>query len=409
MRKLLLLFLVLFFSSGAFAACNYYLLEAQSNYSTLPANVFSGDIISLNVPLKNTSETCSAVDVNASIALNDNFFEAVNLSDNVSAVNANETKSVSFSFKVKDSAFPGTYKIPVKLQYTNVVTSVEETFELSLDVLACYSLDVKNISYSVDSVYAGEEVKVFADVENTCSGAARDVSVQLRPVTNSSFEPFIVLSGNLLQVGDILPGKSERVSFLLKPIADAEPKIYVFGVDANCFDCEKVFSDTVSFEVLAKPKLIFSGIDFSNESRSDAKDIFAGENFSFSVQLDNIGKEPAKAVKVSVSAGGGLAGSKENFVGNIDPDDSGSAVFDLSFLPNANAGEHKSVILVEYLDEKGAVQQVSEGYSFYVAQRPSDIFGWIVLLFLLIIVLVILYFLVKMVFRQLAMQKTKLR
>ncbi len=194
MKKLLLLFLVLFFSTSAFAACNYYLLEAQSNYSTLPSNVFSGDTISLNVPLKNTSETCSAVDVNASIALNDAVFEAVNLSDNVSAINASETKSVSFSFKVKGSAFPGTYKIPVKLQYTNFITGVEETFELSLDVLACYSLDVKNVSYSVESVYAGKEVELFADVENTCSGAARDVSVQLRPVTNSSFDPCIVLS-----------------------------------------------------------------------------------------------------------------------------------------------------------------------------------------------------------------------
>ncbi len=409
MKKLLAGLFFLFLSFSVSAACNYYLLDVQSSYTTLPSQVFSGDTLSLNVPLKNNSLTCAAEKVSGSIALNDKYFEAVSLDDAVSQLNAGDTKSVSFTFKVKGTAPPGTYKVPLKLTYANGLSVSEETFELSLDVLACYSLDVENIVYAPESVYAGESVKLSAGVRNSCSGAARDVSVQLKPVTNSSFDPFIVLSSNVLQVGTILPNSSVPVSFELKPIKDAGPQIYVFKIDANCYGCDRVFSDTVSFEVLAKPELIFSGVDFSNGTRADAKDFLPGDSFSFSVQLDNIGKKAAKAVKVSLVLDGQIVGSKENFVGNIDPSDSGSSVFDLTVLQSASVGEHKAVIVVGYLDETGQGRELSQDYSFYVSAAPSNLFGWIVLLVLLIVVLVVLFFLVKMVFRQLALQKGKLK
>ena len=409
MKKFLAALFFLFLSFSASAACNYYLLDVLPSYSTLPSQVFSGDTLSFNVPLKNNSLTCAAENVYSSIALNDRYFEAVSLDDNVSQLNAGDTKSVSFAFKVKDTAPPGTYKIPLKLQYINGYSVSEETFELSLDVLACYSIDIEKIVYSPESVYAGESVKLSAGVRNSCSGASRDVSVQLKPVTNSSFDPFIVLSSNVLQVGTILPNSSVPVSFELKPIKDAVPQIYVFKIDANCFGCERVFSDTVSFEVLARPELIFSGIDFSNATRANAKDFLPGDSFSFSVQLDNIGKTAAKAVKVSLVLDGQIVGSKENFVGNIGPSDSGSAVFGLIVLQSAQVGEHKFTIVVSYLGEAGQEKQLSQDYSFYVSQLPSNLGEWIVLLVLLIVVLVVLYFLVKMVFRQLALRKSKLR
>lgn len=406
---MLFLFLLLFFSSFASAACNYYLLDVQADFSTLPSNVFPGDIVSLNISVKNNSETCSAQKISAVAVLNEKYFEPLNASDSIDAVSGGEAKPAVFSFKVMAGTPPGSYKFPIKLSYFNFSTVVEETFELVLDVKECFSLDVKNISFSPEIAYAGAQFKIFADVFNSCSAVARDVSVQLVPVTNSSFEPFVVLSSNLVQVGDILPAGSAPVFFTIKPIEDADPKIYVFRLDANCLECSKSFSDTFSFEVLAKPKLIFSGADFSNETRKDAKNIFAGETFSFSVQLDNIGKKTARAVKVVLSTDTQLVGVSESFVGNIDPNDSGTAVFSLTVFPNASVGEHKAKIVVQFLDELGQVQEISEDYSFFIVQPPSNIFGWIVLLALVIIALVVLYFLVKMVFRQLALQKSKLR
>lgn len=412
MKKFLLLFLFsVFLASFVSAQCSFFLLNVKSDYTSLPSNIFPGDNVNLNVGLENASETCSAQEINARIALNEKYFDFApeGIVDAVSVINSSESKPVIFSFTVKESAPAGTYKIPITLEYKNSGAQVAKTSFLYLDVKECFSLDVQNISYSVDPVYAGEEMKIFADIKNSCSGSARDVVAELKPVTNSTFDPFILLSSNVLQVGNISFGESIPVSFSLRPIKGAEPGIYVFELDANCFDCKKIFGDTFSFEVLAKPDLIFSGIDFSNETRSDAKNIFAGESFSFSVQLDNIGKETAKAVKVNVVIDDEVVGSKENFVGNIDPDDSGAAVFDLTVLPIAREGEHTATINVEYLDETGQLQSVSDSYPFFVTSPPSNIFGLIFLLILVIIVLVILYFLVKMVFRQLALRKSKFR
>ena len=224
----------------------------------------------------------------------------------------------------------------------------------------CFSLDVSSFKFSPLQPYAGEKFDLIADVSNTCSGMARSAGAELKKSDSTSFDPFVLLSPNTVKIGDILPGLSKTVTFSLMPISDAEPGVYNFNIDLNCYDCTTKTSK-ISFEVLSRPAVIFSGIDLSIEGRDGAY-ILPGDSFSVSVQLDNIGKEQAKAVKVYMIVDDGITGVKEAFVGNIDKDDSGAAIFDLVMQPTVSAGAHNAVIKVEYLDETGAKQEIAENY-----------------------------------------------
>lgn len=397
----------LFFSISVLAAQPFYLLEVQDNFSTLPGKPFPGDTVSLVATVKNLTSNVTAFDVNASISLNEDVFESVKTFESIGDISSEQVKQVGFVFKIKESAIPGTYRIPLTLSYLSGSSQVSDSFDLNILVNECFDLDVKDIFYSPSKVYAGSKITIGGFVENSCSGFARRVSVELLPVTNDSFDPFIVLSSNLLEMGIIAPFESKAFSFDLEPIANAPPKVYVFEIQSNCLDCEEVVSDNVSFEVLGKPWVIISGTDLSVDARGDSKNIMQGDNFSFSVQVDNIGKEKAKAVKVVLETTEDITGAKESFIGNVDPDDSSAAVFDLTVSPNATVGQNPAKIIVEYFDETDTNQATVHEFVFFVNERPAE--SPIVLIFLLIVLLVVLYFVLKLVFRQLSLRKAKLQ
>ncbi|MDO8633848.1 MAG: hypothetical protein Q7K34_00985 [archaeon] len=399
--------LFLFFAVSVSAAQAFYLLEIQDDFSTLPGKPFPGDTVSLVVTIKNLTSNTTAFDVNAGISLNEEVFESIKSLEYVGNIQSEQVKQVGFKFRVKESAIPGTYRIPVTLSYLSGSSLVTDSFDLNILVNECFNLDVKGIFYSPSKVYAGSKIILGGFVENSCSGFARRASVELLPVTNDSFDPFIVLSSNRLEVGTIAPFESKPFSFELEPAANADPRVYVFEITADCLDCESVASDKVSFEVLGKPWVIISGTDLSVDARSDSKSIMQGDNFSFSVQVDNIGEEKAKAVKVLLETTNDITGSKESFIGNIDPGDSSAAVFDLSVKPDASLGGQPVKIIVEYFDETDSNQVAVHDFAFFINARPPE--SPVLLIVLLITLFGVMYFVLRLVFRQLSLRKAKLQ
>lgn len=405
MKKFLLFFL-LFFPVVVHAQL-YYILDVSDNFSSVPSKPFPGDVVSLVAEIKNVGSSRTAFDVNARLSLNPQIFEELGVVQNVGGIKSNSSTQVAFSFMIKDSALPGSYTIPLELTYVNGSEIVTDYFDVNFTVNECFGLDVTDVSYLPQKVYAGEEIIVSAGVSNVCSGVARDVSLELVPVTNSSFDPFVLLSSNVLELGNILPGNSKNASFNLQPVSNASPGIYVFELKATCLDCDAGTSDKVSFEVLGRPWLIVSGTDFSITARKDSKDLRQGDVFSFSVQLDNIGKEKARAVKASIVVDDGVVGAKDSFVGNIDPDDSGSAIFDLAIIDGAKQGYHPVKIVIGYVDEAGLEKSVEADYTFFVNQKPAE--SPVFLVVLLIVLFVVIYFVLRLVFRQLSLRKAKLQ
>ena len=205
--------------------------------------------------------------------------------------------------------------------------------------------------------------------------------------------------------------QDKKVSFSMLLGDKVMSDTYVFSLDVNCDDCSKIFSNQFSFLALGRPELVFSSIEYSVEGALGSdKQIMAGSPFTLSIQLDNIGKEKAKGVEVSIDFGKGILGAGKSFLGNIDPDDSGAAVFSLTAASDVNPGPQAGTIAVTYTDELGGKKSFSESYSLFVNhQPPTSPVVYIVILILVLAVLGVLYLIIRFVFRQLAIRKAQSR
>jgi len=409
-ETLFVLVTILFFAALVAAQTPYYSLQVNPNPFYSPSNPFPGDEVVYSVKIEGKAASSGDTqDVNAEIVFNEDLFEPIISKDSLGQIKQGDSKQAVFNFRVKEETPAGLYKFPVRLTYNNKAGTVVEIFDVNFLVKQCFSLDIGRFNLSPMQPYAGEKFNINIDFINTCSGIIRSATAELKKSDSSSFDPFVLLSPNNVKIGDLSPGQSKTVAFSLMPISDAEPGVYNFNIDMNCYDCTTKISK-ISLEVLSKPFVIFSGIDLSIEGREGAR-LFPGDSFSVSVQLDNIGKEQAKAVKVYFLADDGITGSKESFVGNIDEDDSGAAIFDLVVQPTASSGTHNAVIKVEYLDETGKKQEIAENYSIDISQGDilPLIISLIFLLILLAVVLGIAYFILRMFLRQKAMQKAGMK
>jgi len=98
------------------------------------------------------------------------------------------------------------------------------------------------------------------------------------------------------------------------------------------------------------PKLGIAGI------RLDPARVHKGEDFTLSVQLENLGAGDAKSVKAKI-------GSRSDFLGTISANDIGSAIFDL----HADSdGTYKMPLEVNYTDKSGNAFNLSDEVTIFV-------------------------------------------
>jgi len=406
MKKLSLIFLLLMTTSFAFAG-QLEILNVK-NASTIPSKIFPGDLVTLTFDVQNISGTGQGTtDINVNIELNQNDFQIIKGSEFISELKSKGTKTVSVRFRAKDNALPGNYTIPIFLEYFSGKDLIIQLEEVDFDVSACNELKVGDFKLSNPRPHIGTQLIIEAPVSNDCATSARDVTVELKSVTNSTIEPFVVTSGTVKKFGNILPGETENVKFSILITDNVEAKTYVFSIDANCDLCGTTFSNKFSFQVLGKPNLVFSNIEYSVDTPAGSStQIMPGSQIILSVQLDNIGEEKAKNVSVTLKFDDSVTGSTKSFLGNIDPDDSGAAIFNLTTSFNARSGEHGGLIIVSYIDELGVEKEFTEDYSLFVNEAaPTSPIVYIFILVLLAVVLALVYFIVKFIFRQLALRK----
>ncbi|MAG18282.1 MAG: hypothetical protein CL944_02310 [Candidatus Diapherotrites archaeon] len=381
-----------------------------STHTSIPSTIYAGDLVAVNVNIDNLSGVGQAAnDIHVSLQLNENDFEIIDVEENIDSIKAKGSKTVSVRFRVKEGTLPGVYKLPVSMDYFSGTDKLNQVDTIDLLITSCNTLNISEIDLSNFKPHINDSLVVTANIENNCSTAARDVEISLLPVTNTTIDPFIVAADSI-KIGDILPGEEQKARFNLQITNKVDTQTYVFSIDANCDSC-KTASNSFSFQVLGRPELVFSNIEYSVENAlGNDSQIMQGSLFTFSVQLDNIGEEKAKAVSISVDFDEAIVGTSKSFLGNIDPDDSGAAIFNLSTAFDANPGETPGTITVNYIDELGVEQSFTENYPLYInAAPPTSPIVWIFLLILIIVVLALVYFIIKFVFRQLALRKAQSR
>ncbi len=401
MKKIFVLsILLLLFSTQVFGAMYSYYLLGLDSVTYKPDTVYAGNEVAIAATIENNTVN-KAKDIALSLMTGGNF-EAIDVEKEIAIISGGSSETVVFRIKAKEGVPAGAYTLPLKLTYNNFDDVIEDTENITITVSEIYRIAIDELTVSNYYPHIGEEVTVKAYIKNTGSIEARNVSVDFALVGEDDFGEFIVLSETSEDLGLIDEGATESVEFKIKPSEKITPNIYSFSLNADCLDCDEEADETFSVQVYGLPDLIISGIDYSIKG-IDSKNLLQGNSFSLSVQLDNLGEEDAKKVEIEIETPEGILGTKKSYAGSIEADDSSAGLFDLIVDKTAKTGYQDIKITVNYLDELNQPQSMTENFSLYLGETPPE--SPIGLLIAVLLILVALYFIIKMVFRQLAIRK----
>jgi len=403
MRKMFVLtVLLLLLSTQVFGGSySYYLLKVNS-VTYKPSTVYAGNEVAVAATIKNNTVN-RAEDIILTLMTGENF-EDIDVEKELGVIPGGSSETVVFRIKAKEGVPAGAYNLPLHLKYNNFDDVIENTENITITISEVYRIAIDELKVSNYYPHIGEEVTVKAYLKNTGSIEARNVLVNFSLVGEDDFGEFIVLSETNEDLGLIDEGAIKSVEFKLKPSEKITPNIYSFSLSASCLDCANDADETMSMQVYGFPDLFISGVDYSIKG-IDSKNLFQGNSFSLSVQLDNLGEEDAKKVEIEIETPEGILGTKKSYVGSIEADDSSAGLFDLIINRSAKTGYQDILITVNYLDELSQPQSMTENFSLYLGETPPE--SPIGLLIVVFLILIVLYFIVKMVLRQLAIRKMK--
>ncbi len=402
-KRILLAVLLLLSISYAYEISDYGKQVVVEDYSVIPTQPYPGDIITLAVDLKNRGSYYAVVDVNAVLSLTSEF-EPIQTIATVKGINAQSTITVFFKFKVKDSVPYGIYQLPMEVSYLRENTTMQrkDSFNIPVEIHKKVKLSIAEINFE-KKLHLKDTWQVEVVVKNTGNAEARNVNIKLSS-SNSNLSNFIPLSKTNYYIKTLAANETSKAVFKLYVSEKISPGIYSFTLEASA-DEASTEKETLNIEVKGRPNIIISGTDFTIEGRRGKK-IYPGDIVTIALQLDNIGEETAKAVRVEAEFGKEFVGGKTSYVGNIDADDSGTAIFDITVGKSAKEGAHKIKFKINYLDEEGKEQSLNAETELVIQKMPETPL-WI-LLIEVIVILVIVYFIVKQIFAYLSIRKIKI-
>lgn len=136
---------------------------------------------------------------------------------NIASISYNSMKLVDYNMFVDGSAVSARYNIPVHVMFDGGDLKVEVVVRVQ-GIPKFNLLDV-----SADEVLPGEQAKLYVKVQNIGSGIARKTSSSFSS-SSDYVEP--VLSGGNIYVGDVNPGKTKDIEFMIYVDNDAEFGVY---------------------------------------------------------------------------------------------------------------------------------------------------------------------------------------
>ncbi|RLI73904.1 hypothetical protein DRO97_06650, partial [Archaeoglobales archaeon] len=111
--------------------------------------------------------------------------------------------------------------------------------------------------------------------------------------------------------------------------------------------------------------------------------IVSGEAFKLSLQIENSGKQDAKAVSVQLLLPKGFEGRDSYFIGSLESGDSATATFELRA---GNSGKQDVRAIIYYMDSKFEKYGVTKELTLYVFPRSySEVYAIVAFLIALVI------------------------
>gem|GEM_PF-1619350 len=260
------------------------------------------------------------------------------------AILQNQRFTVSYTLSVDEDAEPGTYQLPLRISWvTSRGERVEQQTSFGVVVRGEPGLVLRSVNISPERLYPDTEFMLTLAVENTGTADATNTRVEL-------VLPDDIKGERSSYLGTLKRGEVATATFALRSGGSGE-RALVIKLSSDGWQDEERVKLYVSEK--KPPELEIAGLDTS------PAELVPGRSFTLSLQLENIGEQEARAVKVVLEPPGWLRGSSVSYLGTIKEDDTATAIFDLELSQTAPPGEQSIPVKVYYLDETG--RQREEG------------------------------------------------
>jgi hypothetical protein len=329
-------------------------VSAQSNYLvTESAPVYPGDTTYVYVPIQNTGFGTSMSDVSVRLEPKDTASaNAVTLLDNVDSLgDINDwgtQRTARFRIHVNPDAVEGDYYFNVFITYTGLVTSgatppTPVTTELKDQILTIRGKPlIVLLNSTLGAVAPMSITKETLQFKNTGTGTVQNAVAEVNLTGgNSAFS--ILGRGTQFSLGNLKAGDEVNITFDLAVDIAAHPGVYNLPVKItgeNNYSSDNfvglVVAGTTDFEISYQETL-----------------------GSFSLNVANVGVNTASAVTVSLPRQKNFSsnGSSSAVLGNLNPGDYTSAIFQIARIPGAG---NILDVDIQYTDTSGTRHTVTK-------------------------------------------------
>ena len=354
MKKLIVIFLLFGVAVSAYNFVTIYENAVGEQIKQIPTDTRAGDIVTLKMNLYNTSTDNTSRDVNIQLNTPEGF-DCISCKTNINRISPRFKQPISFIIKVDDKIPPGTYPLSVHIEFVdNKEIKESGTKTIWIDVSGNEKPIIENI-VGPEKIEIGGAGSVEVSVKNVGEVPAHDVETSITYSSNK-----IRSKKRYYYKKTLYGGETQNYKFTFTIPQDIETGEYTYTIDVNWSGGST--SQTYTFSIVDLPRVEISGVS------TDKKPV-AGDDISLSIQLENIGKKQARAVSMKLVADW-ANGDKEDYIGTMDPDDTGSGVFDISINKKVN-GIVNGKVQIEYLVD-GNRKTVEKEFSLYVKPAKKD-------------------------------------
>jgi hypothetical protein len=342
------------------------------------------DKFSLRVNIKNTAEE-DKLEVKFELDSNDPFDTDGDEDWEIGILGADEDVTKTFRIEVDDNTKEGEYDLEFILEDSE--DDFDEELEIEVDSNEA-DLIIGGLK-STPSIISPdlEDMKLELFIENIGGGDANFVRGKLLlPKGVSSSNSY----SDLINLGTIESGAGKMAEFFLDTDRNlpSGPQIGILVLD---YKSEiKTTQQRLEFLLPVKGTPLFE-IDLSSASG----ELIPGGSGKLRINIKNVGEEKGEETSVRVFENSDHPfdfDEKTNFIGNLDKDESGTAIFSFNIDENSHSNKYIIKVQIRTVDNGNVI--VSE-YSVPIKVKPAQKtnFTPILLLIIPIILIVVLIFL----------------
>lgn len=266
---------------------------------------------------------------------------------------------IRFRISVDDDAEPGSYRVPVVLEYeytsyisenegTRDQESVTETKYVTVKVSDTAAFDVTNVD---SNARVGSTGTVAVTVENTGSETARDASVSLGTRNQDLTVGGGANSSRFVDNWSSGEQRTFRYRVSASQNAAAEPYEFDLSVAFDDEDGVRTRATPTSVGIVPDPEVEFTAVD-------GASDVTVGDTGTYEVTLRNDGPVAVRDATVTVESQSGditfgESASTTQYVGSWAPGETRTVSVDATASENADTRPYALSASVNYRDSEG--------------------------------------------------------